>query len=163
MKVQPVSTTHCCWRPIPDYAMGWSWRNSRSALDPHLLPDLPAKLLIGRAGHYRVTLPVVWPNAHPRTRAFLQLPDAHAQFFPRLCYRAEDKDTGMYMPLMASIRLWRRQWTVWSFTRTLISVVPHFLSMRWWEQLPLRWTKQSVWMRENPLGSYWMCRIVCRN
>ena len=30
------------------------------------------------------------------TRAFPQLPDVHAHAIPRLYYRAEDKDAGMY-------------------------------------------------------------------
>ena len=30
------------------------------------------------------------------TRAFLQLPDVHAQAIPRLCYGAKDEDAGMY-------------------------------------------------------------------
>ena len=30
------------------------------------------------------------------TRAFPQLPDVYAQAIPRLYYRAEDKDAGMY-------------------------------------------------------------------
>ena len=30
------------------------------------------------------------------TRAFPQLPDLHAQAIPGLCYRAEDKDAGLY-------------------------------------------------------------------
>ena len=30
------------------------------------------------------------------TRAFCQLPNVHVQAIPRLCYGANDKDTGMY-------------------------------------------------------------------
>ena len=92
----PVIITLCCWRLTPVLAWRPSLRNSRSAWIFSARPDPPVDFQSAVQGSVKSARQWSDRLLTLATLAFPQLPDVHAQANPRLCYRAENKNAGMY-------------------------------------------------------------------
>ena len=79
----PVSITLCCWKLTPG-AILKKFKECFGSSAPDLTNQLNFQIAVQGSGE------------SPATLALPQLPHVHSHAIPRLCYRAEDKDAGMY-------------------------------------------------------------------